>query len=36
MKKKETDEDEEHVDTGEDFINVDDDCDGGKNNDNEC
>ena len=27
---------EEHVDTGEDSINDDDDCDGGKDNDHEC
>ena len=32
MKTKKTD----HVDTGEDFINDDDDCDGDKDNDNEC
>ena len=32
--KKESDE--EHVDTGEDFSNGVDGCDGGKDNDNEC
>ncbi len=32
--KGDNDEDEEHVDTGEDFSNGVDGCDGGKDNDN--
>ena len=35
-RRRKTEEKKEHVDTGEDFSNGVDGCDGGKDNDNEC